>query len=105
MRIKTYIIIALTAMLYSVGHMWYSIHNGSDNKPLSFGFGSAHGKSSGIGETTEKDDSYYLSTIYTRQIEITQEQYNKQAKNAILASLLKGDAYLTAKHNPTFAWR
>jgi Ca2+-binding RTX toxin-like protein len=60
----------------TAGHMWYSLSNGSDSAPLSFGFASTNGLPLDKGALVDDDDGNYLSTIYTGQVAITKEQYD-----------------------------
>lgn len=59
----------------SVGHMWYSISNGTET--TSYGF-APDGKSTpvGPGHVTPHDDAAYQETYYTGTIVIAEEQYN-----------------------------
>ncbi len=61
----------------SVGHMWYEI-NDYKSKPKSYGFAPLeHGKAFGKGHVYDDDSDNYLSTSYSRTIEITKEQYER----------------------------
>ncbi|MFM9901707.1 MAG: RTX toxin, partial [Polaromonas sp.] len=66
----------------SVGHMWYTIDNGSGAPPLSYGFApTKSGDPFGPGRTYTNDSSHYLNTnsnnpIETRTVEISQSEFN-----------------------------
>jgi hypothetical protein len=57
------------------GHMYYSIVQGAST--LSFGFAPiTPGQISGPGKIYDNDVKNYMNPLYTRNLEITKEQYN-----------------------------
>lgn len=64
-----------------VGHMWYSLNDGSGNDPISYGFAPVDGatgldKMYGPGSVHDNDNTNYQTRDYVKIIEITKEQYD-----------------------------
>ena len=58
------------------GHMWYEVHDRSNNKSNSYGFAPIkHGEVDGPGEPKHDDSSRYQGRYFTKTIEITEDQY------------------------------
>ncbi|MDK4627444.1 hypothetical protein QG055_09555, partial [Kingella kingae] len=58
------------------GHMWYEVHDRSNNKSNSYGFAPIkHGEADGPGEPKYDDSSKYQGRYFTKTIEITEDQY------------------------------
>jgi hypothetical protein len=93
------------------GHMWYSINDGNGNV-ISYGFSPNRentGKPFAPGGTNAHgdDNDYYLSRDYSREIEITQEQYDVLKSFGETPKAYGFDMYYNALSNSCidFVWR